>query len=67
MVMLGSPNPSDLMREGDEEGQEPFPWALGRSSYRRGEDAVSQWRKELPGKISQTPVKLQSNLSNSIS
>lgn len=38
-----------------------------RNGCRRGEDAVSPWRKELPGQISQTPVRLQSNLSEGIS
>lgn len=52
---------------GGEEGRDLFPLATGGSGCRRGEDAVSQWRNKLPGQISQTPVRLQSNLSDGIS
>lgn len=67
VAMPGSPNPLGLDERGGEEGQDPFPWATGETSCRRGEAAASQWRKELPGQISQTSVRLQSNLSDGIS
>lgn len=59
MAALGCQIPLDLVREGGEEGQDLFPWATRGSGCRRGENAVSRRRKELPGQISQTPVRLQ--------
>lgn len=67
VAMPGSPNPLGLDERGGEEGRDTFLWATGETGCRRGEAAASQWRKELPGQISQTSVRLQSNLSDGTS